>query len=278
MKTQLLLISAFFFSFFIHAQDFQGIAYYQSKTKFDIKLDSTRFSNDQQKAMKERMKMFSEKTFELQFSKSTSIYKEEEKIAQPGQGGGMRMFGGLSSGPLFKDMKTKNYVNQKESFSKKFLIKDSLPNYEWKLEEGTKMIGENLCFKATTQIEVTNIRMRRGPGSRGSQEANDSLPKTKLIDVVAWYAPDIPVNNGPGKFWGLPGLILELNEGKTQLLCTKIVLNSKKILKLDEPSKGKVVTQKEFDEITEKKSKEMMEMYGGGRQKGERGMHIMISK
>jgi len=276
MRSRLLFIAVFFLSIFIQAQDFKGLAIYQSKTNFDIKLDSTRFSNDQQKAMKERMKMFSEKSFELKFTKTTSVYQEEEKIAQPGQGGGMRMFGGLNSGILYKDVKNMIYVNQRESFSKNFLIKDSLPAYEWKFEEETKMIGENLCFKATTQKEVTNFRMRR-PGNRSNQEANDSLPKTKIIDVVAWYTPDIPVNNGPGNFWGLPGLILELNEGKTQLLCTKIVLNSKENANIEEPTKGKEVTQKEYDEITEKKAKEMMEMYGGGRKKGERGMHIMIS-
>jgi len=276
MKTYLLITSFFFYSFLNYAQDFQGFAIYQSKSNFDIKLDSTRFSKDQQKAMKDRMKMFSEKTYELQFSKTESIYQEEEKIAQPGQGGRMRMFGGFNAGILYKDVKSKRYVNQKESFSKNFLIKDSLPVYEWKFEDETKMIGENLCFKATTQKEVPNMRMR-GPGSRGNQEANDSLPKTKLIAITAWYTPDIPINNGPSNYWGLPGLILELNEGKTQLLCTKIVLNSKEKLNIDEPTKGKVVTQNEFDEITQKKAKEMMEMYGGDRKKGERGMRIMIA-
>ena len=271
-------IPVFFLAFFVHAQDFQGFAIYQSKTKFDIKMDSAQVSNERQKAMKAMMKRFGEKTFELHFSKKESIYKEQEKMEQPGHGG-MRMFGGFNSGILYKNVKDKRYVNQKESFSKEFLIKDALPTYDWKFIDETKMIGENLCFKATTTKEVSNTRMRRPRRGRVEKNTeNDSLPKTKIVEVTAWYTPDIPVNNGPRDFGGLPGLILELNEGNTQLLCTKIVLNSGENIKLKEPVKGKEVTQKEFDAIMEKKAKEMMEIYGGSRKKGERGgRHIMIA-
>jgi GLPGLI family protein len=176
------------------------------------------------------------------------------------------MYGGFDSGILYTNLTEKRFSNQKESFSKLFLIKDSIPVYKWKFEEETKMIGEYLCFKATTKKEVSTTRMRRR--RRVEKKENDSLPKTKIIKVVAWYTPDIPINNGPSNFTGLPGLILELKMGKTALLCTKIVLNPKEKVKINEPTKGKKVTQKEYDAIMEKKAKEMMEMYGGGRKKG----------
>ncbi len=257
----------------MYAQDFQGVAVYQSKTTFDFSFDDSRFSKERQKQMKDRMKQFGEKTFFLTFTKTQSIFKEEEKIEQPGQGR-MRMFGGFNSGILFKDTKNKTYSNQVESFSKNFLVKDSLPEYEWKFEEETKLVGENLCFKATTVKEVSNRRM--GPPRRDTKE-NDSIPKTKIITVTAWYSPDIPINNGPNNYWGLPGLILELNEGNTQYICTKITLNPQEKLVIKEPKKGKIVTQKEYVEITKKKEEEMREMYGGGnRKKGEGGRHMII--
>jgi len=271
MKT-ILSILLFVSVVVLNAQDFQGRATYQAKTNFNF--DDSNIPKERQKAMKERMKAFGEKVYFLDFSKTQSIFKEEEKIAQPGQGR-MRMFGGFNTGLMFKDTKNKNYVNQVESFSKNFLIKDSLPNYTWKFEEETKLVGENLCFKATTQKEVPNRRM--GP-PRGDTEQNDSIPKTKIITVTAWYSPDIPINNGPKNYWGLPGLILELNEGNTQYICIKIVLNPGEELVIKEPSKGKVVSQQEYDKIVEKKTKEMMEMYGGeNRKKGERG-HRMIMR
>jgi GLPGLI family protein len=264
MRTFFLLF-VFILSITINAQDFQGYAIYEAKTKFDIKLDSSKHSKERMDMMKAMMKKFGEKTFKLSFDKTQSTYKEEEKIDKPGQSG-MRMFGGFNQGILYKNIKEKRYANQKESFSKLFLIKDSIPTYDWKLHEDSKMIGAHLCFKAMTKKEVSNTRMRRP--KKEDEENNDSIPKTKIIEVTAWYTPDIPINNGPRNFSGLPGLILELNVGKSTLLCTKIVINPKEKIEIEEPKKGKKVTQKKYDTIMEKKTKEMMEMYGGGRKRG----------
>ena len=62
-------------------------------------------------------------------------------------------------------------------------------------------------------------------------------------------------------YHGLPGLILEVTDGSQTLLCSKIVLNPKEKVKIEEPTKGKQVTQEKFDEILEKKMKEMRERY-----------------
>jgi GLPGLI family protein len=53
----------------------------------------------------------------------------------------------------------------------------------------------------------------------------DNLEMPKDVTITAWYTPEIPVNQGPENYWGLPGLILEINDGKTVILCSKIVLN-----------------------------------------------------
>jgi GLPGLI family protein len=55
----------------------------------------------------------------------------------------------------------------------------------------------------------------------------DNLEMPKDVTITAWYTPEIPVNQGPENYWGLPGLILEINDGKTVILCSKIVLNPK---------------------------------------------------
>jgi GLPGLI family protein len=82
-----------------------------------------------------------------------------------------------------------------------------------------------------------------------------SEPKERVIE--AWYTMEIPVSNGPGKYWGLPGLILELHEGETTFLCSKIVLNPEEKVEIKAPKNGKKVSQKEFDAIQEKKIKSM---------------------
>lgn len=77
------------------------------------------------------------------------------------------------------------------------------------------------------------------------------------VTITAWYAIEIPISQGPSKYWGLPGLILEVNDGKTTILCSKMVLNTKEKLEIKPPKNGKKVTQKEFDTIVEEKMKEI---------------------
>ena len=80
------------------AQNFQGKAVYESKTTLDIDFSKSGIPTDRIKIFKERMKSNLEKTYELTFNKTTSIYKEEEKLDQS-SGGGMRfmmMRGGIS--------------------------------------------------------------------------------------------------------------------------------------------------------------------------------------
>ncbi len=91
----------------------------------------------------------------------------------------------------------------------------------------------------------------------------DELEVPKTITVTAWYTPQIPVNQGPGDYWGLPGLILEVNANRTTILCSKIVLNPDEKEDIKIPAKGKEVTRAEYNDIMKKKMEEMREMYGG---------------
>jgi GLPGLI family protein len=86
------------------------------------------------------------------------------------------------------------------------------------------------------------------------------LPKE--ITITAWYTPEIPVNQGPEGYWGLPGLILEVNDGKTTIFVQKC-LNPKDKVEIKAPNNGKEVSQKEYDEIVTKKMEEFREMNGG---------------
>lgn len=270
----------------INAQEFQGMAVYESKTSTEDFMknmpDNREITPEMKKSFAERMKKAFEKTFVLNFDKTASIYKEEEKLDAPGQGGGrmmMSMMGG--GGTFYKDVKSKVYSVDKEAFGKEFLIKDSLPKYEWKLEGESRKIGNYTCFKATAVVKIDESDFRnfrpRGPkedkeNEEKKVETKDStktqstnfmdqweMPKEKI--VTAWYTPEIPVNQGPEKYWGLPGLILEANDGKTTILCSKIVLNPKERVDIKAPTKGKEVTQQEFDETVKKKMEEMREMF-----------------
>ncbi|AUC83496.1 GLPGLI family protein [Lacinutrix sp. Bg11-31] len=106
-----------------------------------------------------------------------------------------------------------------------------------------------------------------------STDIMDEIDIPETEEVVAWYTMQIPVNNGPGDFWGLPGLILEINSGRTTILCSKIVMNPAEKQEIKMPTKGKEVTKAEYNDIVKKKMEEMREMYGGRNRGGHGGRH-----
>lgn len=304
-KGILILLVALIYSSTFQAQDFQGKAFYQSKTAVDLDLDSRQIPADRKKQIMERMKNELEKTYELSFDRTASLYIEEKKLDQPsadgnrgGRGGFGGAFGAGDNGNYYKNIQTKTYTNETELFGKKFLIKDSLPNWEWVLSSETKKIGNYTAYKATAtkaiDTTMSNI-FRRGPGRQGGprgnrpdadqEEPKDSvqndtlntsllsrIKKPKETTITVWYTLEIPISQGPGDYYGLPGLVLEANNGRTALLCTKIVLNSEEKISIEAPKKGKEITQAAYDKLRVEKAKEMSERFrGGNRGGGNRG-------
>ncbi|CAH8282505.1 GLPGLI family protein [Mariniflexile fucanivorans] len=271
MKSHSIKISISCFVFFVSVmafaqKDFQGKAYYESKTTVDMSsFGGGDMSDERRKEIASRMKSMFEKTYILTFNQLESIYKEEEKLDAPG-GGDSRFAGMMSSfsaGPQYKNIKNKELLQDQEFFGKQFLIKDSLPQLDWKMEGETKQIGQYMCFKATTTktVNTDNIPNFRRP-SRG-EETETEKPTTKDIEVVAWYTMQIPVNLGPDEYWGLPGLILEINADRTTILCSKIILNPEEKDVIKVPSKGKEVTKEEYTAIVKKKTEEMRQNFRG---------------
>lgn len=255
------------------AQDFQGKAVYETKVTQAPDFAGREMPEARKKQIMEQMKSAMEKTFILTFDRTASYYEEDEKLEAPGGGGGrgwMRFMGG-DIGKYYKDIKQGNYTKQIESYSKMFLIQDKLEKPEWQMGAETKKIGKYTCYKATltTPIDTTGMqnmmnRFRRG---RGGQEANNTrkIPTEKTI--TAWYTLDIPISNGPAEYWGLPGLILEVEDENSTLICTKIVMNAADKIDVEAPTKGKKINQKDYDALMLKKQKEMMENF----QRGGRG-------
>ena len=264
------------------AQEFQGVAIYQSKTSIDFDgFGGRQMSEEQKKQIAERMKSMFEKTYKLTFNAFESVYKEEDKLETPGGGGGFRVgfMSSFTGGPQYKNVKDNQLLQEQEFFGKQFLVKDSLPKLEWKMGTESKQIGQYLCFKATAMKKVDetdfmNFRRRNrdseekreGEVAKDSTKTNnpmDEIEIPKEIEVTAWYTPQIPINQGPDEYWGLPGLILEVNADRTTILCSKIVINPKVKEEIQVLSKGKEVTKKEYTDIVKQKIEEMRENFGG---------------
>lgn len=65
---------------------------------------------------------------------------------------------------------------------------DSLHNFKWVLIDEEKQIDSFRCKKATVSFRNRNY--------------------------IAWFCEEIPLNNGPWKFGGLPGLIIEIEDSE----------------------------------------------------------------
>jgi GLPGLI family protein len=81
---------------------------------------------------------------------------------------------------------------------------EEMPVQNWNMESDTLAICGYLCQKATCLFRGRNY--------------------------TAWFTPDIPINNGPWKFGGLPGLILKVYDEEKECVfeCVKIETCKKK--------------------------------------------------
>ncbi|MBG6060323.1 GLPGLI family protein [Flavobacterium sp. CG_9.1] len=102
----------------------------------------------------------------------------------------------------------------------------------WEITNESKIIGTYLSYKAKKIVYYTSAK-----------------GQSKNMDVIAWFAPNLPYPYGPIDFYGLPGLILELTQNKATFLATKIDLVEEEI-KIDFP-KGKTITKEEYDKKLE---------------------------
>lgn len=143
----------------------------------------------------------------------------------------------------YTDSKNKMVLIEKEFSGEKFIIKNNL--LDWKLMNETKLINNYVVYKA---LSTQKIETRKG---------------IRNVQITAWYCPKIPLRFGPKEYSGLPGLILELDYGKRlNFLATRIELNPKKEIKINNLAKGKRVTLKEYNSIVKKSTMQYRKRIG----------------
>lgn len=132
--------------------------------------------------------------------KSMNVYKGEQAkdfSNTPGTKQSNAMEG--ESYQIFKD-KQANLLTIFDQLSgykgAKFHYEDTFPKLNWELVEGTDTIANYVCQKAKLNFRGRNY--------------------------TAWFSPEIPINDGPWKFSGLPGLILKV-EDEAQLFSFTLI-------------------------------------------------------
>lgn len=145
---------------------------------------------------------------------------------------------GGTRGIFFTNPMDSLYLNLREFSGAQFKVQ--IRPKQWKVHpEEQKYIGDYKCIKATTVDTIAN--------PKGVFTSN----------VVAWFSPELPGHYGPAGYFGLPGLILELQNGKISLEAKEIVFDSAKDSTFEiDKQKGIVVTERQYDSIVEKTAKE----------------------
>lgn len=122
----------------------------------------------------------------------------------------------------FKDIKNNLYRRELSEGGEAFSIKDKLREFNWKLTNETAVIKGYKCKKATTVLN-------------------------EVYFTYAWYCEDIPVSDGPAFFWGLPGLIVEINLDNKYVISLTDLKIVKEDMVVEEPkNKTKMITNAEL--------------------------------
>ncbi|WP_130735271.1 GLPGLI family protein [Flavobacterium sp. J27] len=148
--------------------------------------------------------------------------------------------------------KIKNVIaeDKKSIYSKKnYVVEEVIPVIDWVLKDDIKMINNLSCKKAVCFFKGRNY--------------------------TVWYCPEIPINSGPWKLNGLPGLIVEAidDDHEVAFYLKKIVSPFNHEIELDLTKIKKKYSMKEFLEIQNKEKEEFESKFAS---KFDRGLHVKV--
>lgn len=168
------------------------------------------------------LKNSKEVSYALNFNSKSSTYQKNESLYNESkQKLNLVATGAGGTGIFYYNTEDNALLKQLTIGGDTFLITQNAK--KWKLLNTSKKIGKYNCYKATL--------------------LNNNNKETK---VTAWYTLDIPLAYGPKDYNGLPGIILELYEGKFFFKASKIELSNKNKI-IEKPVDGLNLTQEEFN-------------------------------
>lgn len=227
----ILFITAFFLlTISISAQNFKGEVSYSTKLNFtEENLREMESKNDKAtNAMRKVLANSTDTEVIIKFNTTHSSYKVVKKLEITDRKP-LNMTYAIAGGEkvYFTELiHNKSSMQECKLLDACFLVEQ--PLIEWELTQDSKIIGGYLCYKAI-----------------------NSNSKNKRKKPVAWYAPQISASFGPKEYYGLPGLILELEESAVTFRATKIILNPKEEVVIEDMN-GEKITKKEYQKKLKK--------------------------
>jgi len=226
-----LLLSAFFFATYLHvtAQTYEiGYTEYYSLAGHGLDIVRDEINNSTEKITPD---------FILRYREGESIYiktKNLERYDQRNDSSAKDKANFPKVSYKYKNHKTKEYllqyINHKYPFDgEDITVKDTLPNYKWKLSEKTENIFGYNCKSASYTSES---------GTK----------------ILAWYTEDVPIQGGgPREYWGLPGFIVQVEIDDYKLIFTTYVTQLDQNPPIYKPALENAISAEEFSALKKEK-------------------------
>lgn len=232
---QITLFILFLFNNIIiyNAQNTEGRITYRAAmiTKSNYKKGQGEKGKKAQKSLTKLYKNAKDIEVYLEFNSKGSVYKAVEKMKSNNNKGfnfTFIMAGGKNHYYTYNSiMGYRSNTLDCYLLGECFLIENLLP--KWELKQDSKIIQGFKCYKAILRNQFT-----------GKQ------------NIEVWYTPKIPYQYGVMNYFGLPGVILELNKNTFSIRAIKVELNPLKKIIIEEPRKAKKISRKEFKKLTKK--------------------------
>lgn len=176
--------------------------------------------------MKDKMATYRKSNWDYQFNDTHSIFKEAPKNMNANS---MFFFSNDNTGQMYTNFKDNNRVFSKSLSGVEYLLKDSIPKLDWKIQSEIRTIAGYETRKATAVFNDT-------------------------ITVVAFYTDQILTQGGPEGFTGLPGMILGLAIPRyfTTWFATKVEVIPENVLAIQAPTKGqKAENERDYNRMLE---------------------------
>lgn len=168
----------------------------------------------------------------LFFNETQTKYESSEEKAEPEEEGGYAWRKEMFF--LKRDFDKNTQFDGRTIMSKGYLIEDTLLIPKWRILNDLKEVAGHVCMKATL---------------------TDTVRKQT---IVAWFAQDLPHKGGPESFFGLPGMILEIDVNDGAMILTADLIEMKKLTnELDPPAKlkGKKIKQADYEKLIKEQMK-----------------------
>ena len=239
-----------------------GTVIYEQVMKLDIQLegDASQFAHALPKERKTQKI--------LRYTSSAALFENhaaEDPEEMAAAGGEVMIKMQEPDHKLFFDLEEGRTIEQKDFMSRVFLIEKESGTRKWKMTGQQKKILGYTCFEATSlEGEDPALSTKEEDPATGTKEDDPATGDRTMIH--AWFAPGIGISAGPGDYAGLPGLVLEVvrDQGDFRITALSVERGEVDSKLMKKPTKGKKVTQEEYQAIVDEKLKEMGVEGGAG--------------